>query len=280
VRWTLGSCLVYAPFTVHGAAMPAAARLIVTGDDFGASSRVNEAIHRAYESGLLQQASLMVSGFAAAEAVRIAKRCPGLTVGLHLTLCAGHALRASRLTDASRRLPASPLVAGLRYAVDPRWEHDLAGEIEAQFTAFRRLGLGTAYWDGHCHLHLHPKIFGHAARSAGSGFSYVRLVRSPLPGNILEQVFNRLSDDALRRLQGRRPLACADALYGLRYSGRMNTENFLACVRSIRPGQLAEIYYHPGAETVEPDPDIILEAIRHRGVVLCSSRAVRAPVNS
>jgi chitin disaccharide deacetylase len=255
-------------------------RLIVTGDDFGATSRINQAIHRAYDCGLLQQASLMVTGPAVAEAVRIAKQCPGLTVGLHLTLCAGHALQPSRVTDANRALPASPLFAGLRYALDSRLERDLAGEIAAQFTAFRQLGLGTAYWDGHCHLHLHPKVFGHAARTAGGDFNYVRLVRSPPSGNILEQVFNRLSGHALGRIKGGPPVTCADAVYGLRYSGRMNTENFLACVRAIRPGQLVEIYYHPGAETVEPTPGVILEAIRRRGLVLCSSRTVRTPAGA
>lgn len=252
--------------------MPAPTRLIITGDDFGASSRVNHAIHRAYDCGLLQQASLMVTGPAAAEAVRIAERCPQLTVGLHLTLCAGRALKPSRVTDANRRLPASPAVAGLRYAIDPRLEHDLAGEIEAQFTAFRRLGLGTAHWDGHCHLHLHPKLFRHAARSAGGDFRYVRLVRSPQPRDILEWVFNRLSKNALRCLAGGPTVACADAVYGLRHTGRMSTANFLACVRAIQPGQLVEIYYHPGAETVELTPSVILEAIRRRGFVLCSSR--------
>jgi hypothetical protein len=52
----------------------------------------------------------------------------------------------------------------------------------------------------------------------------------------------------------------------------MNTENFLACIRAVQPGQLVEIYYHPGAETVELTPNVILEAIRRRGCVLCSSR--------
>lgn len=248
------------------------ARLIVTGDDFGASSRVNQAIHRAYDYGLLQQASLMVTGPAVAEAVRIAKQCPGLAVGLHLTLCAGFASKPSRLAAANRRLPVSPLFAGLRYAIDPRLEQDLAGEISAQFAAFRRLGLGTPHWDGHCHLHLHPKVFGYAARSAGGDFSYVRLVRSPRPGGILERLFNQLSESAFRRLKGGPPVACPDAVYGLRYSGRMNTANFLACVRTIQPGQLAEIYYHPGAETLEPAPGVILEAVRRRGFVLCSGR--------
>ena len=260
--------------------MPVPARLIVTGDDFGASSRVNEAIHRAYDCGLLQQASLMVTGTAVDEAVRIARRCPGLSIGLHLTLCAGRASGPPLVTAAGRRLPAGPLFAGLRYAIDPRSEHALAAEIDAQFTAFRQLELGAAHWDGHCHLHMHPKVFGCALRSAGDDFSYVRLVRSPSPATILEQVFNLLSDRALRRLRAGPPVICPDAVYGLRYSGRMSTENFLACVRDIQPGHLVEIYYHPGAEPVELRPGVILEAIRRRGVILCSSRTVRVPVSS
>src|SRR5207237_142402 len=146
---------------------------------------------------------------------------------LHLTLCAGHALKRSRVTDANRRLPASPGFAGLRYAIDPRLEQDLAGEIAAQFTAFRRLGLGTSHWDGHCHLHLHPKLFEHAVCSARGDFRYVRLIRSPQPRTMLEWVFNWLSENARRRLKAGPPVACADAVYGLGYSGRMGTENFL-----------------------------------------------------
>jgi predicted glycoside hydrolase/deacetylase ChbG (UPF0249 family) len=196
-----------------------------------------------------------------------------LTVGLHLTLCAGRALGPSRLTRAECRLPANPLLAGLRYAIDPRLEGDLAGEIAAQFTAFRQLGLGTPHWDGHCHLHLHPKVFAHAVGSAGGDFRYVRLVRSPQPGTMLEWVFNRLSENALRHLKGGPPVAYADAVYGLRHSGRMDTGNFLSCLRALQAGQLVEIYYHPGAETIELTPSVILEAIRRRGFVLCSSRA-------
>ena len=244
----------------------------MTGDDFGTSSRVNEAVHHAYESGLLQQASLMVTGRALEEAVRIARRCPGLAVGLHLTLCAGYAVRPSRLTSRENRFADSPFLAGLRYALDPRLQRDLAEEINAQFAAFRRLGLGTAHWDGHCHLHLHPKVFGHAVRSAGQDFRYVRLVRSPQPRCFLESVFGRLSRGALRQLRAAPQMAWADAVYGLRYTGRMNTQRFLACLDAVQPGQLVEIYYHPGAEPGKIDRGVILEAVRQRGILLCSGR--------
>ena len=50
------------------------AQLIVTGDDFGLSPAVNQAIVEAHEQGLLTSASLMVSGRAASEAIALADR--------------------------------------------------------------------------------------------------------------------------------------------------------------------------------------------------------------
>ena len=41
-----------------------------TADDFGLSPAVNEGIERAYRHGVLTNASLMVTGAAAADAVR------------------------------------------------------------------------------------------------------------------------------------------------------------------------------------------------------------------
>ena len=55
--------------------------LIITADDFGASSQVNEAVERAHVQGVLSAASLMVSAPGAAEAVAIAQRTPSLAVG-------------------------------------------------------------------------------------------------------------------------------------------------------------------------------------------------------
>src|SRR5690242_5450713 len=59
-------------------------RLIVNADDFGMSEAVNEAIIRAHREGVLTSTSLMVTGAAAAEAVRLAKENPRLAVGIHL----------------------------------------------------------------------------------------------------------------------------------------------------------------------------------------------------
>ena len=55
--------------------------LIVTSDDFGVATAVNDAVEQAHVEGILTCASLMVAGDAAADAVARAKRLPGLGVG-------------------------------------------------------------------------------------------------------------------------------------------------------------------------------------------------------
>src|SRR5580698_1358621 len=68
--------------------------LIVTADDFGLHTRVNEAVERAHRDGVLAAASLMVGADAAADAVERARRLPELRVGLHLVLADGRASSA------------------------------------------------------------------------------------------------------------------------------------------------------------------------------------------
>ena len=61
-------------------------RLIINGDDFGLSAKINAGILSAHRNGILTSASLMVGGDAAQEAVDIARRHPELAIGLHVTL--------------------------------------------------------------------------------------------------------------------------------------------------------------------------------------------------
>jgi chitin disaccharide deacetylase len=60
-----------------------ARHLIVTADDFGASTGVNRGIVEAHRHGIVTSASLMVNRAAAAEAAGLAREIPELSVGLH-----------------------------------------------------------------------------------------------------------------------------------------------------------------------------------------------------
>jgi chitin disaccharide deacetylase len=61
-------------------------RLIVNGDDFGASGGVNRGVIEAHRMGILTSASLMVDGRAGADAAALAEESPSLGVGLHAVL--------------------------------------------------------------------------------------------------------------------------------------------------------------------------------------------------
>lgn len=58
-------------------------RLIVNADDFGLAAGVNEGIIESHVSGILTSTSLMVDRAAAADAARLAREHPALSVGLH-----------------------------------------------------------------------------------------------------------------------------------------------------------------------------------------------------
>ena len=62
---------------------PAARYLIVNADDFGASRGVNRAIIDCHQKGILTSTSLMVTGPALDDAVRLSRENPNLAIGLH-----------------------------------------------------------------------------------------------------------------------------------------------------------------------------------------------------
>lgn len=253
--------------------------VIVTGDDFGLNSKTNEAIEQLHQEGVLTQTSLMVNERGVDEAVRIARRNPALHVGLHLTLCLGQGSprsRGTRLVDGAGALCGSPALAGLRYAFGPGMEALLAGEIEAQFGRFRDLGFPPTYWDGHTHLHLHPRVMRLTVPVAqGAGFRAVRLVREAGPG-MLRAIFRGLSAAAAGRLRAA-SIHAPRRIYGLRDTGRMTTDRVAGAIEAIAALEpmadmtgpdWSEIYLHPGAEPEPLDAVALLALLREKEIAL------------
>jgi len=225
-------------------------RLLLTGDDFGRSATVNAAVEQWHRTGALMRAGLMVNEPGVEEAVEIARRNPKLRVGLHLTLCDGCASDGSAMG-------ASPAMAGLRFAFFPGARTWLRSEIAAQFAKFAQLGFAPVYWDGHMHMHLHPLVLAFTIPVATAhGFRFTRLVREPggreSARGILPRVFSILSAHAAKKL-GAAGIGFADAVFGLRKSGRMDLGEVRLAAECART-RVTEIYFHPGAEAVLKDP--------------------------
>lgn len=215
-------------------------RLIVTADDFGWSSSVNEGILRAYRDGILRHASLMVDGDAAEEAALLARQTPGLGVGLHLDLCRER-----------------PVLHGLKYFFLPAWRARLEGEIRRQFAKFKAFGLQPAHVDGHFNIHVHPAIFPVLARVAReAGVKRIRLPageatasaafgKDGLVGRtLLAAVFASLRAALQARREG---LELAERTWGLLRSGTMREDYLLSLLKRVPEGT-TEIYFHPCAD--------------------------------
>jgi len=244
--------------------------LIINGDDFGYSESVNRAIIRAHREGVLTSASLMVNEAAAEEAVELARRNPGLAVGLHLVLVLGRAAlphgEIPHITDAGGRFTDSSFRAGLNYYFSAAARRDMKREMRAQFERFAATGLHFSHVDGHTHLHMHPTIFDELIRLCEEfGVRRVRVVRGEmrislsidrrhLPIKLVwGTVFNLLGRWCEKRIEGR-GFVRAEKVYGLLQSGDMNEEYLLALLQRIEPAG-AEIYLHP------LDPEAPAEAL-------------------
>lgn len=232
--------------------------MIVSADDFGLSEAVNDGIEQAHRAGVLAAASLMVSGPAAADAVRRAKAMPTLRVGLHLVVIEGAATlepaAIPNLVDAQGHFPSHQLRLGVNYFFRPDIRRQLAAEIRAQFEAFAGTGLVLDHADAHKHMHLHPTV-GKMLVQIGQEFG-LRAVRVPAePPAILRRLGETPSlgaramhaGTAVLRSQVRRAgMRANDHVFGLAWTGHMTETRLLRLIPALPPG-ISELYFHPAA---------------------------------
>ena len=220
--------------------------LVVTGDDFGFSHGVNEAILRAHKEGILTSASLMVSGDAYPEAVDYARSNPSLGVGLHLVVGCGRSVLVHRdiphLVNKRGEFSSYLVAAGLRYQFSAAARRELKKEIQAQLEKFRRTNLPLSHVDGHHHMHLHPVVL---EILIGFAREYdIRCIR--LPSEEWGAIFKRL------RRYGEKKCAAAgidfpEEVYGLLRSGQVTEEYLLGLIPQLTSSRV-EIYSHPALE--------------------------------
>lgn len=111
--------------------------LIVNADDLGACAGVNRGVVEAHRQGIVTSASLMVRMPGSEEAVHVARECPGLSVGLHVSF------------SDERRQPFVDLS-------DP---DSCRASLEAQLTRFAELmSRPPTHLDSHHHVHMQPLL--------------------------------------------------------------------------------------------------------------------------
>lgn len=237
--------------------------LIITADDFGADTAVNDAVEHAHRNGVLTAASLMIGAPAAADAVRRARMMPGLGVGLHLVLVDGVPVlppgAVQDLLGPDGRFRTNMALAGVNFLRAPV-RRQLAAEIEAQFQAFAATKLPLDHVNAHKHFHLHPVIASLVA-SIGPRFG-MRAIRAPVePASILRLIeptrtplSARIATAYARRLAmriRRGGVRTPDAVFGLRWTGHLTAARLLGLLARLPPG-LVEVYTHPATRDTFP----------------------------
>lgn len=234
-------------------------QLIVTADDFGASSEVNVAVERAHRDGILTAASLMVAGDAIDDAVARARALPTLGVGLHVVLVEGRPVlppeRIPALVDGNGKFRADMTRAAVTIFASPAARRQLAAEIDAQFAAFTATGLPLDHVNAHKHFHLHPTITGailkagrrHGMRSARAPVEPrgpLRAVDGTKTGPRIETAWARLVRARMRRAG----MLVPDQVFGLAWSGALTADRVRGLLEHL-PDGLTEIYTHPATGT-------------------------------
>jgi hopanoid biosynthesis associated protein HpnK len=235
--------------------------LIVTADDFGYSLPVNRAIEKAAKEGILKCASLMVTGEAVEDALRIARNTPGLQVGLHLALtevAPASRIPADSLVTRQGRFKASPAHIGLCLQFSKVVQKWLRAEVAAQFQAFAATNLSFSHVDCHHHLQIHPKLFDMILEEAAQyGIKTIRIPYESwsISGSLVHrhkvrnwfyrQVFGILATRCREKARSANILS-SDGVFGL-YQTNEITEDWVLYLLERLCGQegVFELYTHP-----------------------------------
>ncbi len=242
--------------------------VVMHADDFGMTGEVNAAILRAYHAGTLRSASLMTAEPAAAEALALAQKTPGLAVGLHLVVTYDRSLlgpqAAPHIVRPDGRFRANPLTAGILYRYSRQAESELRREMDAQFARFADWGLPWSHVDGHQHYHMHPVVWQHLLELCEHyGIYRLRVpteefrahlrgggqFRAETAGGLVLRMVSAKNRRALqqRAAGGQHPFFFCPRSYGTLQSSNMHVNYVLSLLDRLAPG-ISEVYFHPGTE--------------------------------
>jgi hopanoid biosynthesis associated protein HpnK len=236
------------------------ARLIVHADDFGLSEAVNRAVIAAHERGIVTSTSIMAGGDAFEHAVGLAKACPSLDVGVHLTLTEQRPVAADvpSLVDADGKLAPHATRLAQRHARGKIAVADVRKELDAQIRRVLDSGLAPTHLDGHQHVHVLPgvaQVVLDLARAYGIGA--VRYPAERVRGYMLKsparakRVAEQLAVAGLTALSPLKSLRRCDHFVGFYFGGRLNERNLRTVLEHMPARGTTELMCHPGFEDPE-----------------------------
>ena len=226
-------------------------QIILNADDFGRHMCINRAVEQGVRDGVLRSATIMPGGMAFEDAAALAKSCPTLGVGIHLTLVNGvpvlpPAEIPSLVTGAGvfvedhRAFVARLLRGAVRL-------EEVRAELAAQLRRVEGAGIHPTHADSHQHMHVLPGVIDITlALCCAAGIPAMRAPRAPLLAGKFGGIGQFIGRAGLAALAVR---AAAKA----RRCGLVTTEHFAGIVagEAIDTGTLAKIAAELGEGTTE-----------------------------
>jgi predicted glycoside hydrolase/deacetylase ChbG (UPF0249 family) len=219
----------------------------VNADDFGFTRDVNEGIVAAHRDGILTATTLMASGAAFDDAVRLAGENSTLDVGCHLVLVGETGF--------------PPSVSQLMLAIALR-RIRIYDQLAAQVRRLIDAGIAPTHLDTHKHTHLIPQVLDAVARiSEDFKIPWVRrpfdFPMQPPPQTMTAGFARRAISASLNVARGRfeRVLTrhgcrSTDHFAGFKFTGNYEARDLAALIRALPEGS-TEFMCHPGRCTQE-----------------------------
>ncbi len=217
--------------------------MVVNADDFGLARDVNAGVLTAHREGILTAATLMATGAAFDDAVRLARENPSLDVGCHLVLVGGD--------------PYPPTMSALIQALAAR-RIRVYDELRRQVEKIVAAGIAPTHLDAHKHAHLLPPVLEAVARiSEEYRIPWVRRPFDfPIEANGISWRRRAVSRGlGFLRAHFQRVLAAhgcrtTDHFGGFRITGRYDASELAALIAQLPEGS-TEFMCHPGYCTDE-----------------------------
>lgn len=240
-------------------------KVVVNADDFGLTPRVNAGIVRAYEEGVVTSASLMPVGKGFEDAVQHYRACPGLDIGVHLTLVGERPLlrEGSSLARDGGHMPRTARSFVSDFVLGRIRKDDVERELRSQIERVIDKGVSVSHLDSHQHLHAFPGITEVVHRLADE--YRIPFVRAPVerlraPAGISIHRFKRsIGATALRFAwtlgafrRGEKTTSASPEFVGFRCGGHLTQEPLLRLLSHVRLGRVYELMCHPGLRPNEP----------------------------
>lgn len=238
--------------------------LIVNADDFGFTRDVNQGIVEAHRNGILTATTLMATGDAFDDAIRLAKDTPTLDIGCHLVLVG--------------QPPYPQTVAQLVRAIALR-RVPIYDSLVSQVRRILDAGIAPTHLDTHKHTHLLPPVLDAVTRISEE--FKIPWVRKPFdfraqPGGIgWKNQLMQLQRWSFNRAFRQRHCRSTDWFTGFRITGAYDAKILAELIRALPEGS-TELMCHPGILGLElQQARTRLKQSRQDELIALTSSAVR-----